>query len=166
MTMDLDDLSARAGIADALHSYCRGIDRLDADAVRAAFHDDGVLIDYGSPEPVRAADFAGYATTKLREAYTATQHRVTNTSIVARDGSTARVESYILAFHVEDGENGKFLHTFNGRWIDEFEDRGAGWRIAQRTLRVDWTRRDQWQESMAGSYVPSDRDRTDPLYGL
>lgn len=164
MTIDLDDLTARIAIAEALHSYCRGIDRLDADAVRAAFHDDGILVDYGSPDPVRAVDFADIATTSLRK-YEATQHRITNTSIIDRTATTARVESYILAFHVEDGDEGRYLHTFNGRWIDEFEDRGDGWRIARRTLRVDWTRRDAWQENMRGNYVESARDRTDPLYG-
>ena len=162
--MDLDDLTARAEIADALATYCRGIDRLDPDLVRAAFHNDGVLIDYGSPDPVGAVPFADRACDSLRTKYTATQHRVTNTK-VEREGDVAIAESYILAFHVEDGDNGKFLHTFNGRWVDTFEQRGGPWRIAERILRVDWTRRDAWTESMAGNYVPSARDRSDAVYG-
>jgi len=164
MTNDTDDLMMRVAITEALHSYCRGIDRLDPEAVRAAFHDDGVLIDYGAPQPIPAVDFADRAIESLRDRYVATQHRITNTSVVARSGASARVETYILAYHVEDADGGKYLHTFNGRWIDEFEDRGDGWRIAQRTLRVDWTRRDQWQEDMRGDYVPSARDRSDAVY--
>jgi hypothetical protein len=162
--MDLDDLITRAEIADALASYCRGIDRLDPDLVRAAFHDDGILIDYGAPEPVPAVAFANRACESLRARYLATQHRVTNTK-VERRGAQAIAESYILAFHVEATDDGKVLHTFNGRWIDTFEQRGGPHRIVQRILRVDWTRRDPWHDDMAGAYVFSARDRTDPVYG-
>ena len=62
-------------------------------------------------------------------------------------------------------DDGKVLHTFNGRWVDTFERRDGPHRIAQRILRVDWTRRDPWHDDMAGAYVPSGRDRTDPVYG-
>ena len=114
-----------------------------------------------------AATFADYACTKLRTAYTATQHRVTNTSVVSRDGDVAVAESYVLAFHVEESDRGRFLHTFSGRWIDRFERRDDGpWLIAERVLRVDWTRKDEWDEDMAGAYVPSARDRSDPVYGV
>ena len=164
--MDLDALAMRAEAADALARYARGIDRCDPDLVRSAFHPDGMLVDYGSPDPVPATTFADYACTKLRTAYAATQHRVTNTSIVSHVGDVAVAESYVLAFHVEDAEGGRFLHTFSGRWIDRFERRDGGpWLIAERILRVDWTRKDEWNEDMAGNYVPSARDRSDPVYG-
>lgn len=164
--MDLDDLVMRTEMADALARYSRGIDRCDPDLVRSAFHDDGMLVDYGSPEPLAATTFADYACTKLRDAYLATQHRVTNTSVVSRDGDTAVAESYVLAFHVEDGTDGRILHTFNGRWIDRFERRDGGpWLIVERILRVDWTRKDAWNDDMAGAYVPSARDRSDAVYG-
>ena len=161
--MDIEELTARAQIADAIATYARGIDRCDPDAVKAAFHDDGILVDYGAPEPQPAAVFADYACTKLKGAYLATQHRVTNTLIDYR-GDHAVAESYILAFHVQQTDDGKILHTFNGRWIDSLTPRDGVWRIAQRVLRVDWTRRDPWHEDMGGAYVPSARDRTDPVY--
>lgn len=164
--MDIDELSMRAEMAEALARYARGIDRCDPDLVRSAFQPDGMLVDYGSPEPVAADDFADYACTKLRSAYVATKHRVTNTSVVRRDGDRAVAESAVLAFHVQDGPDGKFLLTFDGRWIDTFERRDEGpWLIAQRVLRVDWTRRDPWNEDMPGAYVFSERDRSDPVYG-
>ncbi len=162
MSIDLEELAARAAIEDALLTYCRGIDRLDADLVRAAFHDDATLIDYG-PNPLSIDDFVTYVVPRLREGYTATQHRVSNVRI-ERAGSTATVEAYVLAFHVEDGNNGRFLHTFNGRYIDTAEDRGDGWKISKRILRVDWSRRDKWAESMGGTWPESARDRTDPVY--
>jgi hypothetical protein len=164
--MDITDLAVRAAIADTLATYCRGIDRLDPDLVRAAFHDDGILIDYGSPDPVPAIAFADRAIESLRSKYLATQHRVTNTAVVEERPNRVVAESYILAFHVQDDENGKQLLTFNGRWIDTFERRDdERWRIAQRILRVDWTRVDPWTEDMPGNYVSSQRDRSDPVYG-
>ena len=44
MSIDIEELAARAAIEDALLTYCRGVDRLDADLVRSAFHDDAVLM--------------------------------------------------------------------------------------------------------------------------
>jgi hypothetical protein len=38
--MKLEELSARAEIHDALLRYCRGLDRVDMDLVRGAFHPD------------------------------------------------------------------------------------------------------------------------------
>ncbi len=162
--MDIDELAARAQIEDAIHTYARGIDRCDAETVKAAFHDDGILVDYGAPEPQPAAVFADYACSKLKDAYVATQHRVTNTLIDYR-GDEAVAESQILAFHVQDTGDGKILHTFNGRWIDTLTPRDGVWRIAERVLRVDWTRKDPWHEDMAGNYVFSERDRSDVLWG-
>ena len=120
-------------------------------------------MDYGSPEPQLATKFADYACDKLRDAYIATQHRVTNTR-VERSGDTALAESYILAFHVQQTPDGKVLHTFNGRWLDTFECRNGEWRISNRVLRVDWSRADPWRDDMAGNWTPSARDRSDILY--
>lgn len=161
--MDIEELTARAAITDAIHTYARGIDRCDAETVKAAFHDDGMLIDYGSPDPQPAPVFADYACTKLKAAYLATQHRVTNTLIDYR-GDSAVAESYVLAYHVQQTDGGKILHTFNGRWIDTLTPRDGVWRIEQRILRVDWTRQDPWHDDMAGNYVPSRRDRIDPVF--
>ncbi len=161
--MDLEELSARAQIADAIHTYARGIDRCDAESVMAAFHDDGVLVDYGRPGGQPAPVFAEYACAKLKDAYLATQHRVTNMLIDYR-GDSAVAESQILAYHVEETPDGKVMHTFNGRWIDTLTPRDGTWRIAERVLRVDWTRQDPWHADMAGDYVFSDRDRSDVLW--
>ena len=157
----LAELVARAEIHAALLSYTRGIDRLDADAVAAAFH-PGATLDYGSGERT-IEEFAPYAVQALRRAYDATQHRISNTAIDLV-GDAARVETYVLAFHIELTPDGRFLHTFNGRYIDTFERRDGSWKIARRILRRDWTSREPMTDEMAGDFAPSARDRTDPLY--
>ena len=156
--------SQRVLIIDCLLSYTRGIDRLDADCVSSAFHTGAMLHDYG-PEPMSIEDFVKYALPSLRKRYVATQHRVSNIRVEI-DGDRALVESYVLAFHVESGDECKRLHTFNGRYMDEFEQLNGVWKIRKRQLRNDWSKVEDISEEMAGSAVwaKSSRDENDPIY--
>ncbi|HJM27510.1 MAG: nuclear transport factor 2 family protein [Acidimicrobiales bacterium] len=156
--------SQRVEIIDCLLSYTRGIDRLDEDCVIAAFHPGAVLHNYG-PDPMVIEEFVTYALPSLRKRYEATQHRVSNIR-VEMDDKRALVESYVLAFHVESSDEGKKLHTFNGRYVDEFERRNGHWKINKRSLRNDWSKVESISEEMAGSdvWAKSSRDRTDPIY--
>ena len=160
----MTDLVTRAAIEDCLRSYCRGIDRLHAPSVAAAFHPGAVLNDYG-PQPLAIEAFVDYALPSLRTKFIATQHRISNT-IVEQDGDTALVETYVHATHVEETADGRRLHTFVGRYIDRFEARGGTWKIAHRTLRNDWSMAVPMGDSMSGTYVPSGRgDSPDPIWG-
>ncbi len=159
---DNDQNRARLEIEDALRSYCRGIDRLDGPAVGAAFHPGARLVDYG-PEPMTIEAFVQHALPSL-ERYAATQHRLSNTMIEFNGNDAALVESYVLAFHVEPAEPDDRLHTFNGRYIDRFEQVDGRWAIAERTLRVDWTRVETIEATMGDRWVASGRaGGPDPL---
>ena len=72
------------------------------------------------------------------------------------------MEAYVEASHVEPGEQER-LHLFAGRYIDRFERRDD-WRIAERTLRNDWSKVDEITETMTGAYVRGTRDRDDVSY--
>ena len=156
--------SQRVLIIDSLLSYTRGIDRLDAEAVSAAFH-PGAILHHCGPEPMVIGDFVEYALPSLRKRFVATQHRVSNIRVEI-DGDHALVESYVLAFHVEDTDGEKKLHTFNGRYIDQFERKNDFWRIQKRQLRNDWSKVESISEEMSGSAVweKSARDSSDPIY--
>lgn len=78
-------------IAEALHRYCRGIDRLDEPALLAAFHPDAELRDYG-PEPMTVSAFASNVLPALEQRFSATQHRISNTTI-ERSADHAMVET-------------------------------------------------------------------------
>ena len=159
----MSEHDARQAITEALYTYCRGIDRLDPDLVRAAFHPGAELIDYGL-EPMTIEQFADYATAALGKRFVATQHRISNLSIEL-DGTSARAEAYVMAFHVEDGAEGKLLHTFNGRYIDHHEERDGRWAIVRRHLRVDWSTVEPITGEMSGSWVASGRGGTpDPWF--
>jgi hypothetical protein len=184
----MDEQHARQQIQDALLSYCRGIDRLDGDALLRAFHPGAMLVDFGA-DPMTIETFATHALASLGKRFSATQHRISNTAIDFDDsdggdggsgagdgGSGALVETYVLAYHIErpsDGADGAddaddaavWLHTFNGRYIDRFEEREGTWRISTRTLRNDWSKIETIDESMSGTWQASGRaGSTDPLY--
>jgi uncharacterized protein (TIGR02246 family) len=157
------DVDARQQIHDALLTYCRGIDRLDPEAIAAAFHPDAELIDYGA-ETLTIEAFAEYAVASLGKRFRATQHRISNTRIEF-DGDRALVETYVLAYHVEPTDDGDVLHTFDGRYIDRFELRDGAWLIASRTLRNDWSRVEPIDTPMRGAWVASGRGGSpDPIY--
>ena len=155
-------VEARIEIQDRLLSYTRGIDRLDADLVRSAFHPDAQLVDYG-PNPMSIEEFAAYAISSLRERFVATQHRVSNIRVEV-EGNNAVLEAYVLAYHVQETGGDRILHTFNGRYIDECSLREGAWKIHKRTLRKDWTKVEKIDEEMNGTWPSSARDHTGPIY--
>lgn len=163
-------LEARTQIHDALLSYCRGIDRLRPQDVRAGFHAGAMLHGYGSSDAMPIEAFADYAVKALAERFVATQHRISNTRIeFADDGQSATVETYVEASHVEpqaEGEPGQRLQIFVGRYIDRCAPDGDGiWKIAERTLRNDWSSVTTIAEPMSGAYIASGRGGSaDPLF--
>ena len=149
---------------DLLHSYCRGIDRLHKPSIAAAFHPGAELIDYG-PQPLTIEVFVEHAVASLGKRFIATQHRVSNVSVEQRTPDLAVAEVYVHATHVEQTDTGRTLHTFVGRYIDRVERRDDEWRIAQRTLRQDWTMVQPMGEPMGGTYQFSGRGGTpDPIW--
>lgn len=158
------DATGRQQIHDALLSYCRGIDRLDAAAVSAAFHPGAQLEGYAATV-MSIETFVEHALASLGSKFTATQHRISNTHIEETEGG-ARVETYVLASHIQSTDEGDRLLTFAGRYIDRATERDAEWRIEHRTLRHDWSKIEAIDEPMTGAWVQSGRAGTpDPLDG-
>ena len=159
----MNELESRARIEDSLRSYCRGIDRLHAPSIEAAFHPGAVLDDYGA-EPFMIEAFVPYVLESLARQFVATQHRLSNITVNV-DGDSALAESYVLATHVAEHDTGRTMYTFTGRYIDRFENRDGDWRIVHRSLRNDWSSVEQMGDKMSGPYMPSGRAGTpDPFF--
>lgn len=135
---EVADLAARRDIQQALNDYMRGQDRLLPDLQRQAFHDDA-WVDCGLFAG-RAADFVHFAQGFLAGC-DASQHLIGQVDIKL-EGKMARGEVYFFAQHriIQDGE--KFDLFVAGRYHDEYEDRGRGWKIARRQEIIDWARTD------------------------
>lgn len=132
----LDTIRAERAIVRVLHSYCHAIDRLDEQELRSVYH-PGAVDDHGSYRG-SAEGFVAEILPRLRKVYSATQHSLSNISVDVR-GDVAFAESYVTASHVIAADLGGGLFTFTGRYVDRFEDRGSGWRIAHRRLLRTWT---------------------------
>jgi len=163
-------------IRAVLLNYCQGVDRKNWDQVQSCYHDDatdshGVAFE-GPP-----ADLVEWmkGTHKNVEF---SMHVLTNTTVqFSEDGRRARTESYVVcyktlssaegdAFLTPDPDSGPVRRTVASRFIDVFEDRGSGWRIARRDVVLEFARResnDLYLEFAPGSKV-SRRDELDLLH--
>lgn len=135
---ELHDLCARRDIYDAVCRYMRGQDRLMPELHRSAFHDDA-YVDCGL--------FAGSADgfVEFAQGFLANvkaSHHMIGQAHITVDGDVAHGEVYFIAWHrlVENGEEQDLFVA--GRYIDRYEDRGHGWKIAKRRELVDWARTD------------------------
>jgi hypothetical protein len=137
--MNLEELSARAEIHDVLLRYCRGLDRVDMDLVRGAFHPDA-WVDFPASLHVGSVDgFVDFLTGEMPR-FVRTMHLLGN-SLVEFDGpNIAHVETYLNADH-----QGTEVHQWANenvklwaRYLDRFEQRDGVWLIARRRLATGW----------------------------
>lgn len=139
MALTIDDLLARQEIADVILRYARGIDRLDFDLVRSCYHPDA-YDDHGS----FTGDVDGFIAMceSFLPRWTATQHFMGN-MLIEVDGEKARAETYAVAYHRRENEDGTGKDdVFGVRYVDRFERRGGDWRIAHRVVATEWRRVD------------------------
>jgi hypothetical protein len=127
----IDELVARAEITDVLTRYAHAIDRGDRELARTCYHPDATD-DHGRFSGTVDELFAFF------ESYGAslagTWHFLGAPCVVV-DGEHASVETYCL--YRKDPVEGE--PVFQGlRYFDVFERRASRWRIARRTVVLDW----------------------------
>jgi hypothetical protein len=131
--MTLETIVDRAQILDCLHRYTRGMDRLDRELARSAYHADAID-DHGG-FVANVDDFLDWAfeyhANQIRH-----QHYVSNHS-VELDGDTAHTETY-YTFVGTDRDETKPLEIVGGRYLDRFERRDGHWAIAARVCVEEW----------------------------
>ncbi|GGM94377.1 hypothetical protein GCM10011609_34820 [Lentzea pudingi] len=137
--MKIEELLARTEIHDVLLRYCRGLDRVDMNLVRGAFHDDAWV---QFPESLHTGSVDGFVEFLSAEMprFVRTMHFLGN-SLIDFDGpDVAHVETYLQADHQGSDEHHWKNDTVKlwARYLDRFEKRDGAWRIARRKLSVDW----------------------------
>lgn len=123
----------REAIRDCLNRYCRGIDRIDEEALRSAYWEDAT--DCHGAWNGSATGFIDQALARMRLG----GRRVHQISSIAIElhGDVAGVESSFLALQAAAATPSR--ETFlAGRYVDRFERRDAEWRIVARTVVYDW----------------------------
>ena len=161
--MDVQQLLDEAAIKKLHIRYCRGVDRLDWDLVRACYHPDGTD-DHGSYKG-GIDGFIEWASAGLPR-FESTTH-FTGNQLVEVDGDTAWAEHYALVFHrrAATAEAPATDLIVNVRYVDRLERRDGEWRIAARIVIPDSDRVDTIEAGWLGDgYQPSRRDWKDPSY--
>jgi len=131
---DLNNIIAREKIRDCLARLARGLDRRDADMVRACYWPD-------------ATDDHGVAVSTVEEfvswvspgdpAMILTLHTLGQSYIEFR-GDTGLAETHVTAYHRVD-VGGQHRDIFlGGRYLDRMEKRDTEWRIAHHKMMYDW----------------------------
>ena len=157
-------LMDRQDILDCSHRFCRGVNRLDREVLRSAYHPDA-LDDHGF--------FLGGVEELLRwieSLYAnllATQHFVTNQT-VELDGDVAHAEQYWFVANLPREASRVILR--GGRYVDRFECRGSVWAISARACLIEWNCAADplpFDETAAATLAKTGaiaRDRTDLSY--
>jgi len=137
----------RQEITDVLMRYIRGVDRIDIETLAKCYWEDA-LEDHGIYVG-SISEFLEFIPKWERDQDTT---HVMGTIIIDFDSPTvARTETYIRSFYnMPNGahemprsdlpEGGRQELEVGGRYLDRFEKRGSEWRIAHRTLVIDWNR--------------------------
>ncbi len=137
--------AAAEQIRQAALRYCRGVDRLDLDLMVSAYHDDATD-DHGvflGP----ARDLCERVVRSHRR-YDATLHCVLNHAIDVVDDTHASGEIYNVTYLVQTAGDERRLHTWWGRYLDDYECRDGRWAIAHRVCVHEWTRSEPLTEAM------------------
>ncbi|MET0984181.1 MAG: nuclear transport factor 2 family protein [Steroidobacteraceae bacterium] len=164
----IQELLDKQAITEALMRYSRGIDRKDYDLLRQHVYwpeakDDHVLYE-GDVEGMLA--FSEQFTREMP-----THHFLGNVLIEMIDATHAFAETYHIAYHDTAETQGRVNLVLGGRYLDIFEQRGALWRIQQRTVVVDWFTRTpgtaDWNSGLLANIRMRGRAKpADPLYTL
>ncbi len=155
----LEAAADRMEIYGVLVRYCRGVDRLDEDLIASVYHDDAY--DRHGAFNGLGKDFAKGVVKRLAVMVDNGQHRIGNVHIELH-GDVAWSEAGFLSMH----EHGDRQDTIVGRYIDRFERRNGEWKIADRTVLMDFTRSTRVTERFEGevNFLRGARDKSDWSY--
>lgn len=132
--LTIEDVIDREKIRAVLMRYVRGMDRRDADLLRTVYWPDAIddhTLYSGGVEGFIAFFFDYYAD------FVCYMHNI-GSIIIEVEGDVAKVESLYTYFHRRPTDDGFVDLISAGRYIDRMEKRGREWRIAARTVTIDW----------------------------
>jgi hypothetical protein len=160
---EIDRLRSIEAIRTCLYAVSRGIDRIDENLLRGAFH-PRAQIHYGRLYDGEVEGWIPSALTHQR-GQSQRQHLIGNIYIKLSDDE-AVAESYEIDRHLTP-MNGEVRDlVLAARTVDRLARREGEWRIVERTKIMDWGRALAADGAIyANSPLPTGRDdRSDPSY--
>lgn len=176
----LQELIDKQAIQEVLYRYCRGADRKEWDLMEAAYHPDA-YDDHGPYKGGREGLMRWVK--KHHEGVEQSVHIVTNI-LIELNGGQAAVESFVTTHQRFSSQNKANLAMYDSatsirenqrlqvmgvaRYVDRFEKRDSGWRIARRTcvLETVWSCLVAEDGAQSTDWVRATRDATDPLWEM
>ena len=135
----LYQLLVRQEIEELLIQYCRGVDRGDAELIRAVYHEDAE--DNHGDWVGLGVDFADVVVEAMVDTMIATHHSLQQINLRIESEALAYGETYFLATHRLRNDTGETeLEFFGGRYVDRFEKRNDAWKIARRIVVYEWSK--------------------------
>lgn len=163
--MTIEDILAHVEIKQVLATYCRGVDRHDRSLIKSVYHPDA--LDHHTIFDGLGTDFADFIVDRYEASGEFGQHNLT-TIYIELHGDVANVESYFIVFHNRPVNGQKALLSTGGRYLDRFEKRDGAWRIADRLVMLEWSRRnlpgEPWER--AAAFISVGGENEDPSYEL
>jgi hypothetical protein len=162
-TVELRTLLDKQACGEVLTRYCRALDWLDADALKAVFTPDAD-IDYGFFRG-RGDEFIPVVM-DIERGFIRRWHLTAN-AIIHVEGDTAEGESYGLAAGTAVRDGRMVTDVFGGRYLDGFVRRAGQWQIARRVYVLDWQRSfeaDAAAEALPGLMWSNEFSPAHPLY--
>jgi hypothetical protein len=152
----------RQRIHELILGYCRGVDRLELDLVRAAYHPGGIDHHTGFDGPVE--QYISWLGSVLQR-YEGTMHLVAN-HLVEFSGPRAVSETYGLAIHWGIPAGDPTLNFTSGfRYVDLLECRQGRWGIVERHALREFTHSDTQRRIPAEApAVGGSRSPDDPVF--
>lgn len=163
----VERLIAKTEIEDCMKYYARGVDRRDWNLVRSCFHDDA--LDLHGEFKGDSEAFIEWVS-KRHENVPFSMHYLLNCLIDFETDAFAKVETYFWAIQrrespTDEPDAQAMDFEVFGRYVDRFECREGGWRIAYRRVVYDSTRTlvaTNHLRDLVG--ICGQRDMTDPIY--
>jgi hypothetical protein len=132
----LMELVAERDVRRVLASYCRGIDRCDAELMASAFWPEAP-VDYGSFQTT-GAQVGGVIAGKRRAAQVTVMMHSLTTALVDIAGDEAFTEAWHLSLRQVQTPTGIEHRWLGERYLDRFERREGVWKIARRRALHDF----------------------------
>ena len=141
---------ARVDIIDALHRWCRSVDRLDYQGMRDTFHEDAV--DEHGAYNGDVEGLVGWIKDR-HQGIQFSSHAVSNIIVDFVSDEVALVESYVRTIQRYLAANRRSLESLCGkidlpggaldlmtssRYVDRYQKRKGAWKIAHRKLLPEW----------------------------
>ena len=138
------ELADRLAIRELVDAYAHCADRRNPEGQKSLFTEDThfvVYMDGQGTEPSQVLDGREALTPVFDDLnrYQTTMH-FNGQSTVELDGDQATGESYCLAHHLTEAEDGsRTLMVASIRYLDTFVKQDGAWLFAERRLMVNWT---------------------------